>query len=180
MTSSARRGRAPAAPAAGLLACVVRTPIGPLRLAASAAGLVRCDFAPGAGAAAVPAGGGAAGRTLRAAAGQLGEYFAGRRRDLDLPLAPEGTGFQRRVWRALTRVPAGRTASYGEIARRIGRPRAARAVGAACGANPIVLFVPCHRIVGRDGTLTGYGGGLPAKALLLELERATPAPRGGP
>jgi methylated-DNA-[protein]-cysteine S-methyltransferase len=105
-----------------------------------------------------------------AAREQLAEYFAGRRRRFELPLAPAGTAFQRRVWAALERIPFGETARYGELAEALGAPRAARAVGAANGRNPISIVVPCHRLVGADGTLTGYGGGLERKRFLLALE----------
>ncbi|MBK6806172.1 MAG: methylated-DNA--[protein]-cysteine S-methyltransferase [Betaproteobacteria bacterium] len=108
---------------------------------------------------------------LRDAARQLREYFAGRRARFDLALAPQGTAFQQSVWRAIAKVPAGRTASYGDLARRIGRPSAVRAVGAAVGRNPLSVVVPCHRIVGSDGSLTGYAGGLERKRALLALER---------
>ena len=101
---------------------------------------------------------------------QLDAYFAGERRAFDLPLAADGTPFQRDVWAALVAIPYGATTSYGELARAIGRPAAVRAVGAANGANPIAIVVPCHRVIGKDGTLTGYGGGLPRKRLLLALE----------
>lgn len=107
---------------------------------------------------------------LALAARQLDEYFAGERREFDLPLAPRGTGFQERVWRALLAIPFGVTRSYGELARTIGRPSASRAVGAANGKNPIAIIVPCHRVIGANGTLTGYGGGLPIKRWLLEHE----------
>jgi O-6-methylguanine DNA methyltransferase len=100
----------------------------------------------------------------------LERYFRGELRAFDLPLAPEGTSFQRRVWRALCRVPYGATVSYGELARRIGRPGASRAVGRANATNPISIVIPCHRVIGADGTLTGYGGGLGRKKRLLELE----------
>lgn len=109
---------------------------------------------------------------------QLEEYFAGRRRSFDLSLAPVGTPFQRRVWDALREIPYGETVSYGEIARRIGRPGAARAVGLANGRNPISVIVPCHRVIGAGGGLTGYGGGLERKRLLLELEAGAEADRG--
>ncbi len=109
---------------------------------------------------------------LKRAKRQLEEYFAGRRRDFDLPLAPKGTPFQRSVWKALLDIPYGKTQSYGDIARKIGKPKAVRAVGAANGANPISLVVPCHRVIGSDGSLTGYGGGLPRKQRLLALERS--------
>jgi methylated-DNA-[protein]-cysteine S-methyltransferase len=101
---------------------------------------------------------------------QLGEYFSGERRSFDLPLEPAGSPFQLQVWRALREIDYGETLSYGELARRIGRPNAPRAVGAANGANPLSVVIPCHRLVGADGTLTGYGGGIERKRLLLDLE----------
>ena len=101
---------------------------------------------------------------------QLAEYFARARRDFDLPLAPQGTDFQRRVWKCLQAIPYATTISYGELARRIGRPSAARAVGAANGANPIPIVIPCHRVIGASGALTGFGGGTAVKAALLALE----------
>jgi methylated-DNA-[protein]-cysteine S-methyltransferase len=110
---------------------------------------------------------------LAAARGQLVEYFAGRRLEFELPLAPHGTPFQRAVWQALLAVPFGATSTYGEVATAIGRPRAVRAVGVAVGANPIGIVVPCHRIIGRDGSLTGYAGGLDRKVKLLALEART-------
>lgn len=106
---------------------------------------------------------------------QLDEYFAGSRTLFDLPLAPGGTPFQRRVWAELERIPTGTTVTYGELARRAGLPGSARAVGAAVGRNPISIVVPCHRVVGSDGALTGYAGGTERKAFLLALEGA-PAP----
>jgi methylated-DNA-[protein]-cysteine S-methyltransferase len=102
--------------------------------------------------------------------GQLEEYFAGTRREFDLTLNPSGTAFQKLVWRALVDIPYGETASYGKTAAAIGEPRAARAVGLANGQNPISIVVPCHRVVGADGSLTGYGGGLDAKRWLLSHE----------
>ncbi|MGI8986352.1 MAG: methylated-DNA--[protein]-cysteine S-methyltransferase [Nocardioidaceae bacterium] len=108
---------------------------------------------------------------------QLEQYFAGERRDFDLPLAPAGTDFRRRVWAALRDIPYGRTTSYGRIAASLGMPPgASRAVGAANGANPIAIVVPCHRVIGSDGTLTGYAGGLERKRVLLDLERAVTVP----
>lgn len=101
---------------------------------------------------------------------QLAEYFAGERTGFDLDLVVNGTTFQRRVWRALRDIPYGQTISYGELARRIDQPSAARAVGLANGRNPISVIVPCHRVVGADGTLTGYGGGTERKQRLLDLE----------
>ncbi len=101
---------------------------------------------------------------------QLDEYFDGARRTFDLSLEPIGTNFQRRVWDALLDIPYGETRSYGDIAVAIGNPKAAVAVGAANGSNPLPIVIPCHRVVGSDGQLTGYGGGLPAKRYLLDLE----------
>ncbi|HET7922087.1 MAG TPA: methylated-DNA--[protein]-cysteine S-methyltransferase [Gammaproteobacteria bacterium] len=101
---------------------------------------------------------------------QLRAYFNGKLQKFDLPLAPEGTEFQMRVWRALREIPYGETWSYGQLARRIRKPQASRAVGAANGQNPIPIIVPCHRVIGANGSLTGFGGGLPIKRALLELE----------
>ena len=110
---------------------------------------------------------------LRKAAEQLREYLRGERKMFDLPLAPEGTAFQKAVWSALQEIPYGQTRSYGEIAAQIGRPKACRAVGMANHCNPIPIFIPCHRVIGADGSLTGYGGGLDIKRTLLALERRT-------
>jgi methylated-DNA-[protein]-cysteine S-methyltransferase len=111
-------------------------------------------------------------RPFREARRQLDAYFAGRRTVFDLPLALDGTPFQMRVWRALLQIPFGATASYGDIAAAIGRPGASRAVGGANHRNPIPIIVPCHRVIGSDGSLTGYGGGEPRKRRLLALEGA--------
>ena len=104
---------------------------------------------------------------------ELEGYFAGRLTRFDTPVAPEGTPFQRRVWAALCEIPYGQTRSYSELARQIGADKAVRAVGAANGANPIAIIVPCHRVIGADGSLTGFGGGLPVKRALLDLEQGT-------
>lgn len=109
---------------------------------------------------------------LRAAREQVLEYFAGERTVFDVPLELEGTNFQKRVWQELLAIRFGVTWSYGQLAARIGRPHASRAVGMANGRNPIAIIVPCHRVIGSDGKLTGYGGGLPAKQWLLEHERS--------
>jgi methylated-DNA-[protein]-cysteine S-methyltransferase len=106
-------------------------------------------------------------------ANQLREYFDGKRQTFDVPLDPQGTDFQKTVWLALREIPFGQTASYGQIARRIGMPTASRAVGAANGRNPIPIIVPCHRVIGANGSLTGFGGGLANKSLLLSLEGVT-------
>jgi methylated-DNA-[protein]-cysteine S-methyltransferase len=108
--------------------------------------------------------------TLDAALTQLREYFSGARRSFDLPLDVRGTVFQKAAWDEIARIPYGATTTYGEIARRIGKPQAARAVGAANGANPLPIIIPCHRVLGANGSLTGYGGGLEMKAALLRLE----------
>lgn len=111
--------------------------------------------------------GGVLDRTAR----QLSDYFQGRRNAFDIPLAPRGTPFQRDVWDALSSIPYGETIAYGELARRIGRPQSVRAVGAAVGRNPITIIIPCHRVVGTNGSLTGYAGGLERKQALLDLEK---------
>ena len=113
----------------------------------------------------------AADDVLTEAQRQLEEYFAGTRTQFDIPLNPAGTEFQRAVWRALQDIPYGETVSYGDIARSIGRPKACRAVGQANHVNPISIIIPCHRVVGSGGSLTGYGGGLPVKEMLLMLEK---------
>jgi O-6-methylguanine DNA methyltransferase len=158
----------------------IETPIGSLRLASTATGLAylelphasgrglegwlrrslpgaRCEeaFAPN-----------------RAAAAQIVEYLDGKRRSFELALDPRGTAFQRAVWRALAGIPYGETRSYAEVAIAIGKPRAVRAVGAANGANPLALVVPCHRVIAADGSLGGFGGGLELKARLLAMERS--------
>jgi methylated-DNA-[protein]-cysteine S-methyltransferase len=154
----------------------VETPIGPLTLVASDAGLRAVLFE---GQRPPPATADGARRTLDEAARQLGEWFAGARTAFDLPLDLDGaTPFQRRAWLALAEVPYGTTRSYGEQARALGAPRAARAVGAANGRNPLPVVLPCHRLVGADGSLTGFGGGLDVKRALLAHEAATAARAG--
>jgi methylated-DNA-[protein]-cysteine S-methyltransferase len=150
----------------------VDTPIGGLLLARDAAGLRMIEFHNGRHPPHLPS------RDWQERAdefhdvvSQLAEYFDGKRREFDLPLAPEGTPFQQRVWRALLEIPYGETISYGELAARIGRRSASRAVGLANGSNPLPIVIPCHRVIGANGKLTGYGGGLPIKERLLALER---------
>jgi len=109
---------------------------------------------------------------LTACASQLGEYFAGKRRSFDLPLSPSGTPFQKSVWATLATIPYGELRSYRDIARSLNNPKAVRAVGAANGRNPLPIVVPCHRVIGSDGSLTGFAGGLEAKQVLLRLEGA--------
>lgn len=113
-----------------------------------------------------------ASEVLDNAAAQLDEYFAGKRRVFDIPLLFVGTGFQKTVWNELLKIPCGETISYGEMAKRIGKPKAVRALANANGANSISIFAPCHRVLGSDGSLTGYAGGLKAKEYLLKLEKA--------
>ena len=144
----------------------MESPIGGLRIHASAGLLTAIDFG-----ATNPRKQRAIDPLLDRAEQQLSEYFAGERTEFDLPLASEGSEFQKKVWAELQRIPYGETASYGDIARRLGyEPVISRAVGAANGANPIAVFLPCHRVIGADGSLTGYGGGLELKQALLSLE----------
>lgn len=158
----------PAASEARLVCRAVPSPIGTLHVTATDSAVVAISFA---------------GRepvgddhpephpVLDAAASQLTEYFAGERTDFDVPLAPAGTAFQQLAWEALRQIPFGRTVSYGEQALRIGDANKARAVGAANGQNPIPIVVPCHRVIGSTGKLTGFGGGIEVKAWLLEHEQ---------
>jgi methylated-DNA-[protein]-cysteine S-methyltransferase len=139
-----------------------------LRLIASAVGIRAIEFEPFAESAAAP---NPADPMLAEAVRQLRAYFEGELRRFDLPLDLAGTEFQRRVWLELTRIPYGETRSYQEMANAIGAPKAVRAVGAANGANPVAIVVPCHRVIGAGGKLVGYGGGLPLKRRLLSLER---------
>jgi methylated-DNA-[protein]-cysteine S-methyltransferase len=146
----------------------IPSPVGDLIARVARGALTRLDFARGDDAPRGPAAEGDP--LLERVAAQIDEYFAGRRRAFDLPLAPRGTPFQRRVWDSLLEIPYGATQSYGAIARRIGQPTAVRAVGLANGRNPIAIIIPCHRVIGTDGSLTGYAGGLAIKRALLALE----------
>lgn len=154
-----------------ILYTTLESPIGPLLLAADDAGLRHILFQAG------PRSQGPDPAWRRVdslpleAADQLDAYFAGNLREFDLPLAPEGTTFQLEVWAALEEIPYGQTTTYAGIANQIGRPTSTRAVGAANGQNPLPIVVPCHRVIGSDGSLTGFGGGLPIKQALLALER---------
>lgn len=149
----------------------LNTPIGSLLLAVDADGaLIRVGLPGSSKPGAPPTHWRHAPERLTTARARFAAYFDGSSRHVDLPLRPAGTNFQREVWQALCAIPYGETASYADIARAIGRPRAVRAVGAANGANPLAVVVPCHRVIGADGSLTGYGGGLPAKRWLLAHE----------
>jgi methylated-DNA-[protein]-cysteine S-methyltransferase len=157
---------------------VLKTPIGGLLLARDAAGLRLIHFAVAVGADLkvgpyVKPNWRRDDEAFADVAAQLTEYFAGRRRTFELPLAPQGTPFQQRVWKALLDIPYGETISYGELAARIGRRSASRAVGLANGSNPLPIVIPCHRVIGSNGKLTGYGGGLAIKERLLALEHGT-------
>jgi len=155
-----------------LVKTTMRSPVGVLTLVASDVGLVavlwpeddprrvRLEAAPK----------DAEHDVLKVAMAQLQEYFASARREFDLPFDVRGTAFQKQVWEQLLAIPYGETRSYGDIARRLGKPAASRAVGAANGRNPLSIVVPCHRVIGTSGTLTGFAGGLEAKRALLELE----------
>ncbi len=148
------------------------SPLGELLLAGDEQGLAALYLPTGRHAARQPSGWQRDDDVLAPACTQLGEYFAGQRRDFDLALNASGTPFQHRVWRALREIPYGQTTSYGRTAAAIGVPTGARAVGLANGQNPISIVVPCHRVIGADGSLTGYGGGMAAKRWLLAHEQA--------
>jgi methylated-DNA-[protein]-cysteine S-methyltransferase len=155
--------------------CHYDSPVGPLLLAAGDAGLHLLEFpSPRHPMARCEAWEEGDHSVLRRTREQLARYFDGRLRDFDLPLAPRGTPFQCEVWKALGTIPFGQTISYAGLAARVGRPTATRAVGAANGRNPLPIVLPCHRVIGADGSLTGFGGGLPTKQFLLRLEGALP------
>ena len=155
----------------------LETPIGRLLLVADEHGLRQIDFPGAEPDQRIDAGWQRSRRHLDVAIEQLGAYFAGQLQAFDVPLAARGTDFRRSVWNELVHIPYGETISYGELARRIGQPQASRAVGAANGANPLPIIVPCHRVVGANGKLTGFSGGLPIKQWLLDHERRfTPQP----
>lgn len=143
---------------------ILRKELGPMRFVARGDALVSLWFVDALE-------GGDADELLDRAIEEVDEYFAGKRTDFSIPLAAEGTPFQREVWSALRAIPFGETRSYSDVARAIGKPRAVRAVGAANGKNPLGIVVPCHRVIGADGSLTGYAGGMDRKRFLLALER---------
>jgi methylated-DNA-[protein]-cysteine S-methyltransferase len=154
--------------------CLLDSPLGQLQLISNGRALVQIAF-PGSHIVTDDVGNDP---VLERARMQLAEYFAGERRAFDLPLAAQGTSFQTAVWQALARIPFGELRSYRDIARAIGRPSAVRAVGAANGRNPLPIVVPCHRVIGSDGSLTGFAGGLDAKRVLLALENSLPVETG--
>jgi methylated-DNA-[protein]-cysteine S-methyltransferase len=146
---------------------VISSPIGDLTLTANDHAITRLDF--GATAPATPDA--PASPLLQEAARQLAAYFSGTLHDFDLPLEPQGTPFQQKVWQALLDIPYGARATYSDIALAVGNPKGVRAVGMANNRNPLAIFIPCHRVVGKNGSLVGYGGGLPVKESLLALEK---------
>jgi methylated-DNA-[protein]-cysteine S-methyltransferase len=148
----------------------LESPLGELLLVGDGAALHGLYMQEGRTAFAVQPGWEAATEPFAEVRAQLDEYFAGRREEFDVPLVMTGSPFQRRVWSALREIPYGETISYGELASRVGIPSASRAVGVANGRNPVSVIVPCHRVIGADGSMTGYGGGIERKRILLELE----------
>ena len=153
----------------------IDSPVGPLLLAADGAGLRLVEFhSPRHPMSRLQDWSEGSNEVLDLARHQLDEYFDGKRRDFELPLAPRGTAFQEQVWHTLATIPYGETISYAQLAQRVGKPTAMRAVGAANGRNPLPIVLPCHRVIGADGSLTGFGGGLPTKQFLLQLEGALP------
>jgi len=145
---------------------VMDSPMGPVTVASTGKGIASIHFGNS-----VPSGGLTDPSANHQTVEQLTEYFEGKRTQFDLPLDVEGTPFQKAVWSELLRIPYGETRTYGEIAKAIGRPGAARAVGMANHENPVAVVIPCHRVIGRDGSLTGYAGGVQLKAQLLSIER---------
>ena len=152
----------------------IESPVGPLLLAGDESALSHILFATGKRAAKPDPAWEEDADRLQEPIRQLRAYFAGELEDFNLPLSPVGTDFQRKIWKLLCDIPYGQTISYGELARRAGNPKASRAVGLANGSNPIPIIIPCHRVIGSNGKLTGYGGGLPIKEKLLALERRQP------
>lgn len=152
-----------------MISTIYDSPVGPLTLISNGAALEHLEFEnPRYAYAPAPAG---KDKILDETRRQLDQYFAGKLKEFDLPLAPQGTAFQKRVWQALLTIPYGATRTYGQQAAVIGQPKASRAVGLANGRNPISIIVPCHRVIGSTGSLTGYGGGMERKKYLLDLEQ---------
>jgi len=155
----------------GIAYTIMNSPLGRLLVARDDDGLICINFQDGTEAVDPQAGWLEQPSALADATAQLEAYFRGELREFEIPLAPQGTAFQLQVWQAMRDIPYGQTATYAELARRVGRSTAARAVGGASSRNPLPVVVPCHRVVGSDGSLTGYAGGLHLKQALLELER---------
>jgi methylated-DNA-[protein]-cysteine S-methyltransferase len=157
-------------PMGGMFYTRIESPVGELLLAADAQGLRQVSFESSKRAASVLPDWSEDEAPFAETIRQLQAYFRGELKAFDLPLAPEGTEFQLLVWNSLRKIPYGETISYGQLAQNIGNPKAVRAVGLANGCNPIPIIIPCHRVIGSDGSLTGFGGGLPNKKKLLALE----------
>ena len=157
---------------------ILESPVGPLLLAGDSETLMEIAFQSGKHARTIPSSWEQCDGSHEEAARQLREYFAGARTEFELRLEPEGTPFQQRVWNELRGIPYGETISYRELAERVGNPAGTRAVGAANGRNPLPIVVPCHRVIGSDGSLTGFGGGLQIKRKLLDLESRFAGARG--
>jgi methylated-DNA-[protein]-cysteine S-methyltransferase len=153
---------------------IISSPLGGILLAADDRGLTMINFQDGKGAKKPPAGSVESAAPFKEAASQIHSYFQGKLKNFKLPLSPQGTAFQRSVWKELCRIPYGKTISYRELAKRVGVPTAWRAVGSANGRNPLPIVVPCHRVIGSNGQLTGYYGGTHLKEYLLNLEAAEP------
>ena len=156
---------------AGIVYTVMNSPLGRILVARNTEGLTCINFQDGTEPVSPQAGWREQASALADATAQLGAYFRGELRQFEIPLAPQGTAFQLQVWQAMKAIPYGQTLTYAELARKVGRPQAARAVGGASSRNPLPVVVPCHRVVGSDGSLTGYAGGLHLKQALLDLER---------
>ncbi|ETW98343.1 MAG: hypothetical protein ETSY1_19165 [Candidatus Entotheonella factor] len=156
---------------------IIESPLGPICLMGTDQGLTRVDFQHGERPVDRPLSGRTPPGYFDQAMQQLREYFEGARQAFDLPLAPPGTAFQQQVWQALQQIPYGRTTTYQDLAAHLGKPTASRAVGSANGRNPIAIIIPCHRVIGRDGRLRGYAGGLHLKQQLLQHEGAWPQSR---
>lgn len=155
-----------------MISSIYESPVGPLTLVSNGEALVQLDFeTPRYPKPPHPVGDD---KILKHARRELDEYFAGKRKAFTVPVAPEGTEFQRQAWTALQKIPYGATRSYGQQAAAIGNPKAVRAVGSANGRNPIAIIIPCHRVIGADGGLTGFGGGMACKKQLLDLEQGEP------
>lgn len=152
-----------------MISCVYESPIGKLTLASNGEAITQVEFEDNRYP--LPEHPRGDDKILRQARKELDAYFAGKLKDFTVPVAPEGTEFQKKAWKALQKIPYGQTRSYGQQAKVVGNPSASRAVGAANGRNPIPVIIPCHRVIGSNGSLTGFGGGMKRKQFLLDLEQ---------
>lgn len=152
-----------------MISCIYESPIGPFTLASNGEAITQLEFEGGRYP--LPQYPRGDDKVLKQARKELDAYFAGKLKDFTVPVAPEGTEFQKKAWKALQKIPYGTTRSYGQQAKVVGNPSASRAVGAANGRNPIAVIIPCHRVIGSNGSLTGFGGGMKRKQFLLDLEQ---------